>query len=547
MDDAHPAGSADELAKITDYLGSSPQDYGSLPENPGEVAPFEENQSKSPNNVDHDRFDTRLYGEMYEACAEVRALEDNDDAFDTFPELLSDFFYSFYKTAPTMANESFVDERCYRTNRPFVTKLLEDDETARARINTRLDDMSSALATLAAGHKVLEEIHQRPELAQFIEQATSSPDDDSAGTDPAHTTPGNSDPADAEDDDDSGQSVPEAPGEEPASEVEPTVQQLNPTSAPPRDLRRAIRAAAEAGADDAQQTQQALDGWGIGPGDLTRVPLGERIELARQLRNPRFKRLFDLVGRMRNLARAQSCEKVKSRQDEIHSIELSGELDRMLPAELSAGLASSSRLRRLDFYRRFTERQVLSYALDANEPQATGPVVAAVDCSGSMSGEKMEWATAVALALVDLACGGGASATNKRPAALVFFNEDIKKVLRFAPGERDPRRLLEVATTGASGSTRYEPVWKQLFTLSAESAHKGADLVFITDGICNVSEEFAGYIRESKEQLGATAYSVLIGESNSAELQRYSDEVWTVTDLLCSATTVAGELFSRLG
>lgn len=166
----------------------------------------------------------------------------------------------------------------------------------------------------------------------------------------------------------------------------------------------------------------------------------------------------------------------------------------------------------------------------------------------------MQWATAVALALVDLAAGG-AGTSDKRPAALVFFNEDVKKVVRFSPGERDPRKLLEVATVGPSGGTRYEPAWKQMFTLCGESVHQGADMLFVTDGICRVPEEFAAWIRDEKARLGASAYAVLLQSTGSSspatapeerELERYSDEVWTTRDLVSGGDGLAGDIFDRL-
>lgn len=550
----------DELSRMREYLDSSGSGYASLsgdpdPSGEGEYAgespaasqnPKTHKDQKDPNNIEHDRFDARLYGELYEACEEIRKLENNGGAFDTFPELLSDFFYSFYKAAPRLATENAVEEPMSRANRPFVERLLEDDETRRTRVSTRLDDMSAALAALAAGEKVLEEVEDRPDLADFIEQATSESEEHKPGDE------GSDDPEEP------GDEASDQPGDEAGAGDPDKEEQGKPSPpssapvAPPRDLRRAIRAAAQAGAEEAEQTQEALEGWGLSREDLKSVPLGERIELAKSLRNPCFKRLFDLVGRMRNLAHAKARESVKSRTDEIHSVELSGDLSRMLPAELAAGLASGSRARTLDFYRRFIEGEVLSYELTANEPQAKGPIIAAIDCSQSMGhggGVNMQWATAVALALVDLAAGGAGVGADKRPAALVFFNESVKKVVKFSPGERDPRKLLEVATVGASGGTRYEPAWKQMFTLCDESAHEGADMLFVTDGICRVPEEFAAWIRDEKTRLGASAYSVLLGSEGSSgarELERYSDEVWTTNNLLSGADGLAGDIFARL-
>jgi uncharacterized protein with von Willebrand factor type A (vWA) domain len=97
-----------------------------------------------------------------------------------------------------------------------------------------------------------------------------------------------------------------------------------------------------------------------------------------------------------------------------------------------------------------------------------------------------------------------------------------------------------------------------MFTLCGESVHQGADILFVTDGICRVSEEFATWIRDEKTRLGACAYSVLLestgssetsgtaGTAGARELERYSDEVWTTNDLMSGGDGLAGDILGRL-
>ena len=66
-----------------------------------------------------------------------------------------------------------------------------------------------------------------------------------------------------------------------------------------------------------------------------------------------------------------------------------------------------------------------------------------------------------------------------------------------------------------------------------QSRFKRGDIIFITDGECRVSADWAEEFRQGKEELGFSLFSILIDVgSNSLEtLKEFSDKVTTVTQL----------------
>ena len=143
---------------------------------------------------------------------------------------------------------------------------------------------------------------------------------------------------------------------------------------------------------------------------LQTVPLGERITMAQQLLQPDFRKVADLIGRLRRLARARQGGALRHLRDELYRIMQGNDLSRVLPVELSA---LNDPLRALDFGRRFLEGQLAQYDVKPLQREGRGPVLCAIDCSGSMQGASMEWASAVGLALMDTVrrqkagfCGG---------------------------------------------------------------------------------------------------------------------------------------------
>jgi len=119
--------------------------------------------------------------------------------------------------------------------------------------------------------------------------------------------------------------------------------------------------------------------------------------------------------------------------------------------------------------------------------------------------------------------------------------------VRFAPGERDPRKLLCVASVGASGGTAYEPALERALEIAAESSYDGADLLLVTDEQCRLGDSFVRKFLGEKQRRRMRLFSVLIGARSSGELERYSDGVWTLRDLAGSyPDEAAAELFGSL-
>ena len=505
-----------DLDRVRAFLDSGATNTGAADPYPEGARPEPPPAVPDDQNLAMDSYDKRLYEEAKTATGRLRDMIKADGAPDTLDPLARDLFAAFYKAQPDLLPEERVERRPLKANRPFLETLLEDPKTYETRATTALEELYATAAATAATEEYLNQLGDNPELAP----PPAGPPD--ADDDPPKSGEGN---------EDAGGSDEEAPA--------------GPSG---RALRKAARAVADAARTEAEDLADAMDSWGIEPADLKTVPLRERLELARRLRGPDLKRLADLVGRMRNLSRAKAREKVAQRRDEVHSV-ASGRPDdpaRVLPSELSA-LASKSPVRRLDFLRRFVEGRVLHYELRRDEKKARGPIVALVDCSGSMQGTRMEWAAAVGLALADVATHKGPS--GGRPCALVFFNTRIVREVFFQGNNaRDPRKLLEAATVGANGGTEYvAPIARGVEIVGGEASFSGADLVLVTDGECALPDAFLETFLAEKERLSVSLHSVLIGHRGPLpELARYSDEVHALGPAMQGAQDAASAIFERL-
>lgn len=171
--------------------------------------------------------------------------------------------------------------------------------------------------------------------------------------------------------------------------------------------------------------------------------------------------------------------------------------------------------------------------------------------SHSMNGEPMEWASAVALALAHAA--GGKAGSGSRSVYMIFFNAQIVREIEIAPGEKDVKKLLEIGTVDAAGGTEYvPPISRALDILAGNAGNKSnanADLLLVTDGLCQLPEEFAARLGREKTALGFKLACVLVGSaSREGEIGAFSDPMIRASDLAraSGARDAAAQVFENL-
>ncbi len=288
---------------------------------------------------------------------------------------------------------------------------------------------------------------------------------------------------------------------------------------------------------DQRETKEALDGVGFRlPG--TGSAKGERFEhpssrfLAARLKNDdRLRRIAMLAGKFKRIAARKQRSKVKHGADEITDVEMGSELSRLLPVEL-AGLLNPRR--KLAFLRDLIENRALQYKLEGTDSLGRGPLVVCLDKSGSMSGPSDIWATAVALALLEIAH------RQRRHFAVLSFDALVKHEVIVRPGEPLPESALFV---GCAGGTSIERVLRRSLEIIQDSdgAMKKADVVLITDGQSDGNN--APQVRQVAKEMGVTMLGIGIGVDES-DLEPWCDEAHAIQRLDDIDDETAEKLFT---
>ncbi|WP_369164236.1 VWA domain-containing protein [Streptomyces sp. AFD10] len=293
-------------------------------------------------------------------------------------------------------------------------------------------------------------------------------------------------------------------------------------------LRAAAHRAARKAAEAVREEAVLMRAWGVGPGELERMPYARRARLAERLRAGRLARWAELIGRFRQMADGERARKVESTTGELVGVTLGDDLSRLIPSELARlGLPEL----RAVFAARYAAGELMLYDSRGERPTGRGAVIACVDTSHSMyaagpGGVTREaWSKACALALLDQARHAG-----RDFVGILFSAEDRVRVFRFPAGRTaGVEQVLDFAETFLGGGTSYQApltVARELLEEEFDDA-TGArgDIVMITDDECGVTEEWTRGWNDARRTLGFRLFGLAVGAPGAAEAGSVLDEL----------------------
>lgn len=292
-----------------------------------------------------------------------------------------------------------------------------------------------------------------------------------------------------------------------------------------RSARRVMRQASDA-ADTYSEIEEILglssgDGCGNrGEGEESKADI---MSLMRKLIDSRELRdLMKMAGRMVNLATSALATETTRGVDKLIGIETGDDLRKILPGELWSLMVEDY------FLLRYSEKSLGQYAYAGKETKGHGPVILLVDKSGSMSGQRFDYAKALVIGAAHLA------AARNRKLSVVMFNGAVEGEKSFAPG--DVTGVVKwVISQRASGRTNFDAPLRRALKLQDGSEWKDADIVLLTDGRSKVSESTAEVLKLRQEQEGLKFFVVYVAPLSNPAVDTLANYVTTVDMLQASA------------
>ncbi len=346
--------------------------------------------------IAHDGFDVETFEQAAEDYARLaRTVEETAGAIHTGPALLRDMFWSFHKRAPRIGPVAPLSP-AHEINREIVEQILSTTEWREMRESGTVGDpLSSAMATIgcaasavaALDKETIQYLNQLHELAGEVERlfahaealdelAALSPDKERSGRLKGEAARARADAAKQE-----------KRAERLSLKLEKSSEERE------QKVRRAVRKGLAEAMAEVEQANDAINAFGggydtgfgteNGGGGRNSLSTKEKLVIAQQVgKSPKLQQIAAVCGRFTRIALQQQKTRVKHPPDEITSITTGNEIERLLPSEIA--LLADPDLEDL-FYLRFAERGLMHYDLIGHEPQGQGPIIIAIDESGSMT------------------------------------------------------------------------------------------------------------------------------------------------------------------
>jgi uncharacterized protein with von Willebrand factor type A (vWA) domain len=302
-------------------------------------------------------------------------------------------------------------------------------------------------------------------------------------------------------------------------------------------VRSALRKACEQATEETEQAEALLASWGSEQENIDKATAKDKLELFNKIKNNRkLSEISKLAGRFKAEMDRVRSNKKNAGPDEITSIETGSDLNRILASELCK---LNNRKAKLLLFKDYIEGSLMQYRFEENIKESRGPIVFALDCSGSMTGDPEVWAKAIMVSIATLA------AKENRPFKVILFNSSIQLTEEFTDPNQKQDKLFSICDYYCAGGTNFDlPLLTAMELIKKENKWEKADIIFITDGLCSIDKNTTSEINKMKES-GMKLLTILIGlDDSDSEIEKLSTTTYKVKDLYKEDSDAKEAVFS---
>lgn len=241
-----------------------------------------------------------------------------------------------------------------------------------------------------------------------------------------------------------------------------------------------------------------------------------------------LKDIVETIGRIELEYGSKRISISKNGKSEMHSIHYSNNIEHMLPMEV---MKLKNPVLKKKFYADMLENKLLTYQLRGKNwvsgppvKKRKGPVVALVDTSGSMHGAPEILAKSTILAISKIML------KEKRDVKVILFSSVGQTTdIELTSKKKMAKEFMDFIQCSFGGGTDFNIALESGLKSLNEEEFKGADILFITDGLSSISNKsIVEEWKSLKETQDAKIYSLVIGNNNLGGLEEISDVSYIV-------------------
>ena len=497
----------------------------------------------SYNALEHYDVDIDIYNDIVDQSPVMQqTLEEGEELLPTFKYLHQDIFLSLYKYKARVLPE--VDMHIStRMNRGIISNLINTPEYISLRQTCRMDQFNAALGTEIIGREAIDILREAIEKLKDLEQKKDAMDrlmEEEEKIDELIEDIGDIDEL-IEDAKRAGNGSLAAQLEQERQAKEQSVATLkamaNKIAEDCDELIEDDELVSEVSTTmgstltetgkQVQEVSELCEAWGLGTGENCQVAFQNKKDAIERIRrSSKLHQLTDLVGKFKESAIVEQKKKAKHGAVEIKGVTTGDKIQDTLPSDR---MNLCNDITKGDFYRRMSEHGLLQYSKESNKQKNKGPIIVCVDTSGSMQGDEEIWSKALTIGILEVA------QMQKRDFACIIYSSHADKPIVIKKDEIAPQKIIDCAERFHNGGTSFEAPLNEALELIKDSTFKNADIVFITDGDCYVSDNFSRKFKQIKEDKDFRTLGVLVnmgcGHVSDSSLKEFCDNITLVSDI----------------
>jgi uncharacterized protein with von Willebrand factor type A (vWA) domain len=479
--------------------------------------------TRKPQKQDRVFKSTRLENEIYQDLSngdtELNAIRENGSSLlPAFGSLMQDIFTGMYSLSPKQRSDDEMSPTSKRVNKPIIEKMTADDEFISLKNICEGRELPAYDASVEFSEKIYEQL---PELMNSLQDTKTLETLDKQTEQLREKLQDLCSQNEVESDENREKKIVQA-----ANRIHKKEQQISDLEKKSADaliktaakMNEAVKQAVQAAKEKAQETDDLIHAWGSNSDDPQSNKSNEEL-LNNIRRNPKLLEISRIMGRYIKMIADKRMNSFEYGLGQKYDITQGKNLNLCLSAEMALlGTPETQPL----FVKKYMSGKLNQYRKREREVKGEGDIIVCVDESASMT-DTILWAKALAFALLDIATKGN------RKFALVRFTTKLITHL-FRPGEYTSQNLITAIEGFMRGGTNFEKPLKEACRLINTDEFDNADVIFITDGICAVSKEFAEYFTGQKAS-GFTVRGILLGDDAGGSLEQFCDKVYRLGEM----------------
>ena len=273
----------------------------------------------------------------------------------------------------------------------------------------------------------------------------------------------------------------------------------------------------------AETAKNVLLSWGNDTGEMKRNPLNKEI-LKRTAASHKLRYIVSFLGRYKEMLNSKRLAGFTYGRGEKYDLEYGNNISKALTSEMA--MLATPELLPL-FIKKYLGKSLKQYRRREPEYKGKGDVIVCVDESTSTFGENNAYAMAVAMVLFEIC------RINHTNFAIVHFSKETKTEVFLKDEQVSPQRIMDCAETFLSGGTSFDNALREVNVLLLDGRFEKPDIVFITDGVCTVSDEIVKTFEMLKADTGAKLTGILLDKSEhfAFSLEKFADEIYRTSQL----------------